>query len=54
MTTTFGKVVVEGWDGVSTRVVINTGDNGLSQYSIHSQSGSGTFTFANRIKRRRP
>src|SRR5438093_6622650 len=46
----FGKVVVEGWDGVSTRVVINTGDNGLSQYSIQFLIGFGTFTFANRIK----
>ena len=46
----FGKVVVEGWDGVSTKVVINTGDNGLSQYSIQYLIGYGTFTFANRFK----
>jgi len=46
----FGKVVVQGWDGVSTTVVINTGDNGLSQYNIQYLIGFGTYTFANRIQ----
>src|SRR5712691_254366 len=45
----YGKVVVQAWDGTSTTVVINTGDNGLSAYSIQFLIGFGTYTFANRI-----
>src|SRR5712691_2875145 len=45
----FGKVCVQAWDGTSTTVVINTGDNGLSAYSIQYLIGYGTYTFANRI-----
>src|SRR5437867_1425900 len=45
----FGKVVVQAWDGTSTTVVINTGDNGLSAYGIQFLIGFGTNTFANRI-----
>src|SRR5256712_1935202 len=45
----FGKVVVQAWDGTSTIVTINTGDNGLSAYSIQFLIGFGTYTFANRI-----
>src|SRR2546427_4617447 len=46
----FGKVVVEGWDGVSTKVVINTGDNGLSTHGIQYIFGYGALTIGNRIK----
>ncbi len=46
----FGKIVVQAWDGTSTIVTINTGDNGLSQYSIQYLIGYGTYTFANRFQ----
>src|SRR5436190_8290115 len=46
----FGKVVVQGWDGVSTNVVINSGDNGVSAYAIQYLIGYGTYTLANRFQ----
>src|SRR3990172_5794192 len=46
----FGSIVVEGWDGVSTKIQINTGEEFDKTRAIQFIIGFGTYTFANRFR----